>query len=142
MIYWIYSCDYSLLEAPWSKLQALLDFIQSLYWVLVIINLRREDLIDRSWPLNCLSVLFFPISQQEVLRVQLCIENDQSTSSSWYVLKNECRRPPTFWWFRNCFQKKIFSCFFVLLFWRILADRLCWPEVTGTWHVHTTLVIK
>ena len=27
MIYWVYSCDYSLLEAPWSKLLALLDFI-------------------------------------------------------------------------------------------------------------------
>ena len=27
MIYWVYSCDYSLLEAPWSKRLALLDFI-------------------------------------------------------------------------------------------------------------------
>ena len=26
MIYWVY-CDYSLLEAPWSKLLALLDLI-------------------------------------------------------------------------------------------------------------------
>ena len=26
MIYWVYSCDYSLLETPWSKLLALLDF--------------------------------------------------------------------------------------------------------------------
>ena len=31
MIYWVYSCDYSLLEAPWSKLLALLDFIHISY---------------------------------------------------------------------------------------------------------------
>ena len=27
MIFWVYSCDYSLLRAPWSKLLALPDFI-------------------------------------------------------------------------------------------------------------------
>ena len=27
MIYWVNSCDYSLLEAPWSKLLILLDLI-------------------------------------------------------------------------------------------------------------------
>ena len=34
MIYWVYSCDYSLLEALWSKLLALLDFIHISYIVI------------------------------------------------------------------------------------------------------------
>ena len=36
MIYWVYSCDYSLLEAPWSKLLALLDFIHRLIFISMI----------------------------------------------------------------------------------------------------------
>ena len=32
MIYWVNSCDYSLLEAPWFKLLALLDLIHFICW--------------------------------------------------------------------------------------------------------------
>ena len=37
MIYWVYSCDYSLLEAPWSKLLALLDFIHISYYEILLL---------------------------------------------------------------------------------------------------------
>ena len=43
MIYWVYSCDYSLLEAPWSKLLALLDFIHISY-VDISTQRRRSSL--------------------------------------------------------------------------------------------------
>ena len=39
MIYWVDSCDYSLLEAPWSKLLALLDLN---HFILQRVRMRPE----------------------------------------------------------------------------------------------------
>ena len=39
MIYWVNSCDYSLLEATWSKLLALLDFTH-----ISCVNIKGQDL--------------------------------------------------------------------------------------------------
>ena len=51
MIYWVY-CDYSLLEAPWSKLLALLDLI-----IEYMFNLL-ENMLFNFFTLLCLIVCF------------------------------------------------------------------------------------